>query len=179
MTTATAPASLPRTGSLLLDPKPILLALYLAIDWRTVAERVGSLGLSVELGAFVVLYGFLTIALVAAAYIPSHAGRTVLAAVLAAASWFLQGYEWATASALDYNAFETMFASRGDAGSAFAQHGAVMLQAGATALILFAALALPPRRRGLPFGLHWLLPLCAVVGLGGMLYLRGGEGTRR
>ena len=178
MTTAIAVLPTRRTGSLALDPKPVLLALYLAIDWRAVAERIGSLGVSVELGAFLALYGLLAIALAAAAYVPGHAGRLALATLFAAASLFLHGYEWATASPLDYNAFETMLASRGDTGSAFAQHGAVMLQAGATALLLFTALALPPRRRGLPLALHWLLPLAAVAGLGGMLYLRGGEGAR-
>jgi hypothetical protein len=36
----------------------------------------------------------------------------------------------------------------------------------------------PARRRGLPLALHWLLPLAAVAGLAGMLYLCGGEGSR-
>lgn len=178
MTAAIAVRPTNRAGYFALDPKPVLLALYLALDWRAVAERVASLGLSLELGAFLALYGLLAIALMAAAYIPGHLGRTALAAVFTAASFFLHGYEWATASPLDYNAFETMLASRGDTGSAFAQHGAIMLQAGAAALLLFAALALPPRRRGLPLALHWLLPLAAVAGLGGMLYVRGGEGGR-
>lgn len=178
MTTAVAAASSPRAGWTALDPKPLLLVLYLAIDWRTVADRIAALGLSVELGMFVALYGLLAVALAAAAYIPGHVGRTALAVVFAAASWLLHGYEWATASPLDYNAYATMVASSGDAGSAFAQHGLVMLEAGATALLLFAALALPPRRRGLPLALHWLLPLAAVAALGGMLYLRGGEGSR-
>lgn len=178
MTAAIATRPTRHAGSLALDPKPALLALYLAADWRAVAERVAALGPSLELGAFLALYGLLAMALAAAAHIPGHAGRTALAAAFAPASFFLHGYEWATASPLDYNAFETMLASRGDAGSAFAQHGAVMLQAGLTALLLFAALALPPRRRGLPLALHWLLPLAAVIGLGGMLYVRGGEGSR-
>ena len=178
MTAAIARAPVHRARSPALDPKPVLLALYLAIDWRAVAERVSSLGVSIEVGAFLSLYSLLAVALAAAAHVPRHAARVGLASVFAVASFFLHGYEWATASPLDYNAFETMVASRGDTGSAFAQHGAVMLQAGGTALILFAALALPPRRRGLPFALHWLLPIAAVAGLGAMLYVRGGEGAR-
>jgi lipid A ethanolaminephosphotransferase len=178
MTAAIAALPDRRSGMRAFDPKLVLLALYLALDWRTVADRGASLGPSLELGVFVALYGLLAMALAAAAYTPRHAGRIALAAVFAAASWFLQGYEWATGSPLDYNAFETMVASRGDAGSAFAQHGAVMVRAGATALVLFAALALPPRRKGLPYGLHWALPLAAIVALAAMLYVRGGEGSR-
>ena len=125
MTAAIARFPVYRAGSPAFDSKPLLLALYLAIDWRAVAERVSSLGVSIELGAFLALYGMLAVALAAAAHVPQHAGRIGLAAVFAAASFFLHGYEWATASPLDYNAFETMVASRGDTGSAFAQHGAL------------------------------------------------------
>src|SRR5690606_33700712 len=157
-------------------PKLLLIGFYLAWDYRAVAERVMSLGLSFELAAYLVLYGLLAAALTAAAFIPGHTLRLVFAALLAAGSVMLQSYEWTTGSPLTYGAFETMLASRGDASAAASQHGDVLLEALGAAAILFAAIALPPRRHALPFGLGWLLPAGAVLGLAGMLYLRGGEG---
>lgn len=167
-------AGLPGTSVL----KLLLVAFYLAWDYRAVAKRVMSLGLSFELAAYFLLYGLLAAALTAAAFIPGHVLRFVFAAVLAAGSVMLQSYEWTTGSPLTYGAFETMLASRGDASAAASQHGDVLLEALGAAAILFAAIALPPRRHALPFGLGWLLPAGAVLGLAGMLYVRGGEGAR-
>ena len=162
----------------LADGKLILLALYLALDHAAISERANSLGLSPQLGGWAVLYALLAAALAAAAYIPQALPRLVVAAILAAGSVALHSYEWTTASPLDYAGFETMLASRGDAGSAMAQHGGVLVKALGAALVLFAALALPPRGRTLPLGLAWVMPCAALLGLSGLLYARGGEGSR-
>lgn len=158
--------------------KLVLIAAFLSFDHAAVVDRVVSLGLSVELLAYVVLYALLAVALVAAAFVPSAPVRLALAAALATGSFVLLGYEWSTSAPLVYDSFETMVASRGDAADAMRQHGGVMLQAAAAALVLFAGLALPPRGRGLPVGLGWWLPAGAVAGLACLLYMRGGEGAR-
>ena len=162
----------------LADGKLVLLAAYLALDHAAIGDRITSLGLSPQLGAWAVLYALLAAALAAAAYIPQALPRVVVAAILAAGSVALHSYEWTTVSPLDYASFETMLASRGDAGSAMAQHGGVLLKAVGAALVLFAALALPPRGRTLPPGLAWAMPCAALIGLSGLLYARGGEGSR-
>ena len=158
--------------------KLLLLALYLTFDYAAFAQRVASLGPSLELAAFAILYTALVLALVGAAFARPAPVRIVLAALLAAGSLMLHGYEWTTGAPLVYDAFETMVASRGDAGNAMAQHGATLLRAGLAALVLFAAIALPPGRLALPFGLGWIVPALAVAALAGLLYLRGGEGAR-
>lgn len=158
--------------------KLLMLALYLACDHAAVAQRVGSLGLSAELAAYLVLYSGLALALTAAAFIGSTPVRIGFAAVLAAGSVALHSYEWATGAPLVYEAFETMVASRGDAGDALRQHGGVLLRALGAALILFVAVALPPRRFGLPWSLAWLMPTGAMIALACLLYARGGEGAR-
>jgi len=158
--------------------KLLLVLLYLAWDYQAVWERVASLGPSVALIAYLALYAVLAVALMAAAFIPGHTLRIGFAALLAAGSITLHSYEWATGSPLTYDAFETMVASRGDAADAMSQHGGSLWQAIGAAAILFAAIALPPRRHALPRGLGWLLPAAAVLGLAGLLYVRGGEGTR-
>src|SRR5690606_37889236 len=162
----------------LADGKLLLLAAYLALDHAAIGERVASLGLSPQLGVWIVLYALLAAALAAAAYISRSAPRLVIAAILASGSVALHSYEWTTASPLDYASFETMLASRGDAGSAMAQHRGVMLRAVGAALVLFAALALPPRGRALPLGLAWAMPCAALIGLSGLLFGKGGEGSR-
>lgn len=162
----------------LADGKLALLAFYLALDHAAISQRVTSLGLSPQLGAWALLYALLASALAAVAYIPHILTRIVLAATFAAGSVALHSYEWTTASPLDYASFETMLASRGDAGSAMAQHGGVLLEAIGAALVLFAAIALPPRGRALPLGLAWAMPCAALIGLSGLLYVRGGEGSR-
>ncbi len=158
--------------------KLLLLALYLTFDYAAFAQRVASLGPSVELAAFAILYTALALALAAAALARRAPVRIALAALLAAGSLMLHGYEWTTGAPLVYEAFETMVASRGDAGNAMAQHGGNLLRAGLAALVLFAAIALPPGRLALPWGLGWIVPAMAVVALAGLLYLRGGEGAR-
>lgn len=168
------PAEMPGTTVL----KLLLVTFYLAWDYQAIGERIASLGASPALVAYLLLYGLLAAALTAAAFIPGHALRPMVAAVLAAGSVMLHGYEWTTGSPLTYNAFETMLASRGDAGDAARQHADMLLQAVGAAAILFTAVALPPRRHALPFGLGWLLPAAAVLGLAGLLYVRGGEGAR-
>lgn len=172
--------SLPRSGPLplLLDRKALLLAVYLAFDWQAIVHRVSSLGFSPALVFYVGLFALLTAALFAAAFVPGKWHRIALATILAAGSVALHSYEWTTASPLTYSAFETMLASRNDAGSAFAQYGFELLQACGAALVLFVAIVLPPRDKQLPLKAHWVLPLGALVLLITILYFRGGEGSR-
>lgn len=162
--------------------KPALLLAYLVCDYRTVAERVVSLGLSAELGLFIALYGVMAAGLLGGAYIRTTLVRICLALLLFAGSVALHSYEWATAHVLDYNAFETMLASRGDAGDALAQHGAALWRAVFAGLLLLLALILPPMlpthgpRKALRFAP--LAPLGAFMLLTALLYMRGGEGAR-
>lgn len=158
--------------------KLLLLAIYLAFDRAAVGERVTSLGFSIELASYAVLFGALVLALCAAAFNAATAMRIVIATVLAVGSVALHSYEWTTGSPLTYEAFETMVASTGDAGEALSQHGGVLLQAIGAAAILFVAIVLPPGKLALPFGLGWAIPASAVLALAALLYLRGGEGTR-
>ena len=158
--------------------KLLLVVGYLAWDHQAVSGRVASLGISPALAAYVALYALLAAALAAAAFIPRHDVRVGFATLLAAGSILLHGYEWTTGAPLTYDGFETMLASSGAADEAAGQHAGMLLQALAAAAVLFVGLALPPRRHGLPFGLGWLLPTGAVLALSGLLYVRGGEGTR-
>jgi glucan phosphoethanolaminetransferase (alkaline phosphatase superfamily) len=151
---------------------------YLACDHAAMAERVASLGLSAGLLLYIGLYAVLALCLGAAAFIPRTGLRFAMALVLVAASIALQSYEWATRHVLDYNAFETMLASRGDTGDALSQHGAVLWKSVPTALLLLLGLILPPRGWRLPGWAAVGAPLAGLGLLSVMLYIRGGEGAR-
>lgn len=158
--------------------KLLLLALYLAFDHAAITARIASLGPAPALLAWAGLYVLLALALAAAAFMPGHRTRILVAAAMAAGSVMLHSYEWATGSPLTYNAFETMVASRGDAGDAMSQHATILFRSVAAAAVLFVALALPPGRAAMRHGLGWILPAGALLLLAALLYLRGGEGAR-
>lgn len=155
-----------------------LLLAYLACDHAAIAERIGSLGVSAGLVVYGALYGVMALCLFAAAFIPGTLTRVALALILVAGSLALQSYEWATQHVLDYNAFETMLASRGDTGDALAQHGAILWKSVPAALLLLAGLVLPPRGSRLPAWATLGAPLAGLGMLSAMLYVRGGEGAR-
>lgn len=156
----------------------VLIAIYLACDYATLFGRIEALSATpLLLLVFLALYGLCVTALVSAAFIPTHVGRLIVAALLAVGAASLHSYEWSTGSPFDYNSFETMLASSGDAGDAAAQHMGTLVKAGAAGLLLLLAIALPPRRKGLPFRMHWAVPGAVLMGLAMLIYVRGGEGT--
>ena len=158
--------------------KLILLAIYLAFDHQAIFERLTTFEQPFSLLLYLGLYGLLVLALLAAAFAPAAAPRLALAALLAVASTALQSYQWATGSPLDFPSFKMMVSSAADASDAMYQNGDTFAKAVGAALVLFLALALPPKDFKLPFKMHWLLPAGSILGLSIMLYARGGEGTR-
>ncbi len=158
--------------------KPLLLMAYLACDASALSARFASLGFSGELIMFLGLYGIMALALFAAAYIPKFSLRLITAVMLCAGSISLHSYEWATRQPLDYQAFEMMLASRGDAGDAIAQYGPVLVQATGAAALLFIALLLPPVGRRVAHKFSLGIPVAVLAMLSAMLFVRGGEGAR-
>lgn len=159
-------------------PKFLLLLLYLGLDYHSIVERLSTLDFSPLMVVYFGLYGALVASLVAAALIPNTIGRMAIGLLFAGASMMLQSYEWTIHAPLDYNAFETMLASSGDIREAAAQYPDILLKTLLTSLALFLAIALPPKGFALPYKLHWHIPALAVLGMAGMLYIRGGEGGR-
>lgn len=158
--------------------KLILIVAYLACDYPTVAERVGSLGISPALGMFLALYMVMAAALFLTASIRNHAVRIFFAVILTAGSIFQQSFEWTTHGALTYDAFINLYNSRAHVGDALAQFGSVLLTIVPIALILFFGLALPPRDRPVPQTLAIGAPLATLALLSALFYIRGGEGSR-
>jgi lipid A ethanolaminephosphotransferase len=158
--------------------KLLLILAYFACDHAALADRIEGLGPSASLAAFAALYGLFAALLVATAFIRNHPLRIALAAALAGASVFQHSFEWTAAAPLTYESFLNMMAAQGQVAEALAQHGAVLLRAVPVGLLLLVGIALPPRTRIVPAWAALAAPLASFAVMTGLLYLRGGEGTR-
>ncbi len=157
--------------------KILLILAYLACDFAVVSERVASLGPSLSLAEFVALYLVFAGSLILAGFIRSPFIRISVAAALAIASVFQQAFVWTTQGPLTYEAFLNMMNATGQTGEALAQHGRVLIEAIPVALLLFAGIALPPRKRWVHPHIALAAPFAALALLSSMLYARGGEGS--
>lgn len=157
--------------------KLLLIVAYLLCDHGAITARVASLGVSPALAVYLALLGLLSAALILAGWIRPTPVRVAVAAVLCCGSVFQQSIEWSTGGVLTYDGFINMLAARGNIGEAYAQHGGVLRQTVAAALLLFVGLTLPPRGRRIPAWLAPAAPAAALALLAAMLFQRGGEGS--
>jgi glucan phosphoethanolaminetransferase (alkaline phosphatase superfamily) len=158
--------------------KLFLIVAYLAADYRTVAERISSLGISSQLGVFLILYLIFATTLFLTASIRNHFVRVFFAIAFTAASIFQQSFEWTTQGALTYDAFINLYNSRAHVGDALAQYGNVLLTIVPIALLLLFGIGLPPRASRIPSKRALGAPFAALALLSGLFYMRGGEGSR-
>lgn len=158
--------------------KVLLILVYLAFDYGSLLERVGSLGMSPGLVMFLGLYGFIALLLFLTAFIRTTWLRIALGVLFASASIFQQGFEWVTLAPFTYESFINMLHSSGQLGEALQQHGPTLMRAFALGLLLFAGIVLPVGESRVPQRVALLAPFVSVAVLAGLLYLRGGEGSR-
>jgi hypothetical protein len=159
--------------------KELLIILYLAAGYGAVGDRIGSLGPSLPLLLYLGLFGFLTACLLLAAYVRNPALRWGYAVILSASALFLDSSERILGDHLSYDAFINLLNSAGFAGDALGQHRAPIASAAFGALLLFAGIALKPRRAPpLPLAAVAVAPIAGVAFLAALLFVRGGEGAR-
>ena len=157
--------------------KPALIALHLLLGGAAVAERVGSLGLSPGLVAYAALTALLVAAIAAAAYTRNFVLRWTYAALFFGGACYVGIVERATAEHLTYDAFVTLFQSRGFAGDAVAQYGSAIVIGFLAALPLLFGIGLkPPGKRA--SRIVAAAPPAALALLAMMLFVRGGDGAR-
>lgn len=162
--------------------KYLLIGLALLLGGGEVWRRVTMLAVPdiqpVALTAFAGLFLFCAISLTGFALLRQSWLRWPIAALMAAGSMLVDGYQWAVGDFMDYDGFVTMTQSTGDLGNAIAQQGPVLIWAAAKAIILFFAIGLKPvgaasvaTRAASWTALPILLLLTTV------LFFRGGEGA--
>ena len=157
-----------------------LIAAYLACDWRTIEERLLSIGLSPALGIFIAMFLTLTAGLLAAALIRNGTVRILFAVIFCIASAGQQSIEWVTNGPLTYENFINLFHARDNIGSALTQYGQILYRVVPVTLLLFFGIALPPvhLHTRIPAWLPTTAPLIALALLSVLLHQRGGEGSR-
>lgn len=159
--------------------KALLILLSLAADHGAVADRIGSLGPSLQLLLYGLLFALLAAGLLLAAAVRSHPLRLLYALLLSAAALFMQASKGILGDDLSYDAFVNLLSSEGFIDDALAQYGRSILLALPGALLLFAGVALPPRRKvPVPGFVPAIAPLAGVAILAATLFWRGGEGAR-
>ena len=158
--------------------KILLILSYLACDYQAFVDRLASVGGGAALVVFFALYALLAASLFLCAFIRNHAVRVALAALFSVASVFQQSFEWTTQGAFTYEAFLNLYNASGQIGDAIAQHGQVLFKTILVAALLFLGIALPARRARFDPRFAPAALLIAFGSLSGLLYLRGGEGSR-
>ena len=159
--------------------KPMLLAAYLALALPGIMARLGEIdGLALQ-AVFAALLAVSWGGLLAAAFIPHAALRWITALLLAASAYYMMVFERVTTEFLTYDAFINMMNSAGFIGDALAQNRVAFVGAAGPTVLLLAAIGVRPAQR-LPLP-GWLVALCPWLAAGaitGLLFLRGGDGSR-
>lgn len=162
--------------------KYLLIGLALLLGGGEVWRRVTMLAVPdiqpVALTAFAGLFLFCAISLTGFALLRQPWLRWPIAALMAAGSMLVDGYQWAVGDFMDYDGFVTMTQSTGDLGNAIAQQGSVLIWAAAKAFILFFAIGLKPSGTGsiARRAAAWAaLPILLLLTIA--LFFRGGEGA--
>lgn len=160
--------------------KEALLFLYLAIGGGAVLERLGSLGASPSLLVYAGLYAILAGGLWVAASTRAAWLRWPLAVLLFVSAAFLDANERILGTFLSFDTFLNLLGSAGFADDVIDQHGRAILFGTLAALPLLPAIGLAPRAQDwrAPAWLGAGAPLAALLLLTGLLYVRGGDGSR-
>ncbi|HEX8526239.1 sulfatase-like hydrolase/transferase [Allosphingosinicella sp.] len=158
--------------------KPILFALYLLTGYQLAAERAFTLGLSLSLLVYALLFTLLAGCLLLSAYIQPFWVRALYAVPLAISAAFLSVCERITGGFLQYDTFLTLIETRGGAGDALEQYWLPLALGAAPSLLLLVAMLWPVRAAP---PLHRSVILSAapvgVAMLAAILYVRGGDGA--
>ena len=134
----------------------------------------------VALIGFVALFALGAGALFGAAFIRRGWWRWPFATVVAGAGGIVDAYQKSMGDFMSYDAFVTMMASRGDFGSALAQHGGNMALAALAAALLFAGIGLAPHtesRRSNPMRFARFVAVPGLLAIAALLFMRGGSGA--
>lgn len=159
--------------------KELLLGLYLLIHHDYYLERLMALGLGVPVLLFAGVFAVLLVALWLTAYIRWAPVRYLFALLFFASTLFFDVYTQVTTEYLKYSTFVSLIYSGGFIDEALYQYRASILSCALGALPLLFGIALAPRRRvPLPGYALVAAPLCSLLLLTGILFVRGGEGAR-
>jgi len=159
--------------------KEMFLIVYLLIYSEYYIDRLNAIGLNFAVLLFGAMFLALTFALYLMAYIRQTLIRHVFALAMFVSAVFFDVYTRVTADYLTYSGFVSMVYSGGFIQEAAYQYRDAILRGVLSGLLLLFGIGLKPRHGlAIPNVLRVAAPLCGVLLLSAVLFLRAGEGAR-
>ncbi|WP_253482680.1 sulfatase-like hydrolase/transferase [Pseudomonas fluorescens] len=159
--------------------KELFLIVYLLIYSEYYIDRLNAIGLGFSVLLFGAMFLALTFALYLMAYIRQTLIRHVFALAMFVSAVFFDVYTRVTADYLTYSGFVSLVYSGGFIQEAAYQYRDALLRGVLSGLLLLFGIGLKPRHGlAIPNALRVAAPLCGVLLLSAVLFLRAGEGAR-
>ncbi|WP_095111615.1 sulfatase-like hydrolase/transferase [Pseudomonas sp. Irchel 3H7] len=159
--------------------KELFLIVYLLIYSEYYIDRLNAIGFSFSVLLFGAMFLALTLALYLMAYIRQALIRHVFALAMFVSAVFFDVYTRVTADYLTYSGFVSLVYSGGFIQEAAYQYRDALLRGVLSGLLLLFGIGLKPRHGlAVPNALRVAAPLCGVLLLSAVLFLRAGEGAR-
>ena len=159
--------------------KELLLIIYLLLYSDYYLERLSAMGVGPAVLLFGAMFLALTFALLLTAYIRQTFIRHLFALTLFVSAVFFDVYTRVTADYLTYSSFVSLVYSGGFIQEAAYQYRGAIIHGLLNGLLLLFGIGLKPRHSiPLPNALRIAAPLCGVLLLSAVLFVRAGEGAR-
>lgn len=159
--------------------KEVLLIVYLLMYSEYYIDRLNAIGLGFAVLLFGAMFLALTFALYLMAYIRQTLIRHVFALAMFVSTVFFDVYTRVTADYLTYSGFVSLVYSGGFIQEAAYQYRDALLRGVLSGLLLLFGIGLKPRHGlAIPNALRVAAPVCGVLLLSAVLFLRAGEGAR-
>ncbi|WP_179695615.1 sulfatase-like hydrolase/transferase [Pseudomonas moraviensis] len=159
--------------------KELLLIIYLLLYSDYYLERLSAMGVGPAVLLFGAMFLALTFALLLTAYIRQTFIRHLFALTLFVSAVFFDVYTRVTADYLTYSSFVSLVYSGGFIQEAAYQYRGAIIHGLLNGLLLLFGVGLKPRHAiPIPNALRIAAPLCGVLLLSAVLFVRAGEGAR-
>lgn len=159
--------------------KELLLIIYLLLYSDYYLDRLNTIGGGFAVLLFGAMFLALTFALLLTAYIRQSFIRHLFALAMFLSAVFFDVYTRVTADYLTYSSFVSLVYSGGFIQEAAYQYREAILHGVLNGLLLLFGIGLKPRHGMLlPNALRIAAPVCAVLLLSAVLFVRAGEGAR-
>ena len=159
--------------------KDLLLIAYVLLYSDYYLERLNAIGMHFPVLLFGAMFLALTLALYLTAYIRQALIRHLFALAMFVSAVFFDVYTRVTADYLSYSSFVSLVYSGGFIQEAAYQYRDAIIHGALCGLLLLFGIGLKPRHAlFVPNVLRVAAPVCGVLLLSAVLFLRAGEGAR-
>ncbi|WP_085698624.1 sulfatase-like hydrolase/transferase [Pseudomonas sp. B26(2017)] len=159
--------------------KELLLIIYLLLYFEYYLDRLNAMGMGLAVILFGAMFLTLTFALLLTAYIRQTFIRHLFALTMFVSAVFFDVYTRVTADYLTYSSFVSLVYSGGFIQEAAYQYRGAIIHGLLNGLLLLFGIGLKPRHAiAVPNALRIAAPVCGVLLLSAVLFVRAGEGAR-